>query len=213
MCSSCIVHVQCLFLFIQNEIFHWKCSYHVLNRFVVTGLNCSLLALAWSCCLLFECSRYILKHGRSSVKCWHIAADLLQHYHVVQKLGDIQTYCNITVLFESSVTCWHITTLPHCSKAQQHADILQHYHVVQKHVYMLSYWNINMLFTSSVTYWHIATLPCCWKAQWHADILQHYHIVQKLSNMLTNCNITTLFKSSMTCWNTRWDPNVFRQLL
>jgi hypothetical protein len=162
---------------------------------------------------------------KSSVKCRHIVtlphcskaqqhADILQHYrvfkssvtragilqnyHVVQKLGDMQTYCNISVLFKSSVTCWYIATLPRysnarwnsdiaalpcCSQARWRTDTLQHYLVIQKFGVMLTHCNITPLFKSSVSCWHITTLPC------YAEV-----------RMLTYCNITPLFKSSVTSW-------------
>ena len=75
------------------------------------------------------------------------------------------TYCNITTLLKCWVTCWHIATLPCCSKARwhtdilqlprctevrSHADILHYYPVIQKLCDILTNRNIILLFEGSV---------------------------------------------------------------
>jgi len=157
-------------------------------------------------------SHLVLQHYR--VIQMHGEILTLQHYRVVQKHVYILSYWNITMLFTSSVTYWHIaalpcysnarwnsdvTALPCSSKARLHAVILEHYRVFHKLGDVLTYCNITSLYRSSVSVWHIAILPHYSKARCRTDILQNYRVMQKFGVMLTYCNtrITPLFKRSV----------------
>jgi hypothetical protein len=82
---------------------------------VVTWLNCSLLMLGCVARYLNVADTY----WRTAKPRWH--AGILQHYRVISctvtncniivLAKRWVTYCNITGLVKSPVTCWHIATL------------------------------------------------------------------------------------------------------
>jgi hypothetical protein len=135
---------------------------------------CNITALFKCTVTFWHC--YITPLFKISATCWHFAtlprcskaqwhADILQlyrviqmhgdiltmqHYRVLQKLVDMVTYCNITTLFKSSVTYWHITTFPRFTEVRCHADILQYYPFIQKLGDILTHHKIILLFEGNL---------------------------------------------------------------